>query len=246
MPWPQDAIPEITVTEDELEPPPPCISLELEELLVDSRPGGEESISLDMDELPIPPVLRVEWADLPQLVEDIAVAEDELAPVLVVGLADLPEDLILGLADLPPDLTNTCIECYHGTSWEAAEKIRTGGFQVGAGNAYGSGAYFAVGGVGIAPGFVKSSRPCIIRARVAWGNVLYLDDPHAPPSCKGAGDAVTQAAKALGYDSFLTMRDYSAQSPAIGIVLGIVGSIIPAPRIEVMELIDPASPRLRA
>ena len=68
--------------------------------------------------------------------EDILAYEPELititpkdlerfkAQIIRISDADLPEVIKIGLRDLPSDLTNRSTECYHGTSWEAAEQIR--------------------------------------------------------------------------------------------------------------------------
>lgn len=193
--------------------------------------------------MPAPTVLQVSWADLARLDEQVLrIEEHDLPQVVKVTMADLPPIIQIGLADLPADLTNATTECYHGTSWDAAERIRQEGFRVGSGTGLGAGIYFSVGAITVAQGYAKSARPCIIRARVDWGKVAYLDDPKLPAGLKGSGNGPTEHALKLGYHSFLTSSKYSVKQPAIGIVLARIGSYVKPPRIEVVDLLDPRRP----
>lgn len=206
-------------------------------------------------DLPIeqPTVLRLTADDLPVVVEPAILTVGLNDVVLVDRLMDsqtvrltakeippIPEIIRIRAADIPEDLNNVTTECYHGTSWDVAKRIEREGFKVGRGMAYGAGIYFSVGAVGVANSFAKGSRPCIIRARVSWGRVAYLDDPKLPASIKsGGGEARTRAALRAGYDSLITTKKFSGKSPAYGIVLGTLGSYIRSPHIQVIELIDP-------
>ena len=170
-------------------------------------------------------ILRIGLEDLPEIIQ--------------ITYKDLPKIIKIGLQDLPPDLTGATTECYHGTSHEAAKNISQQGFRVGNGTGYGAGIYFSVGGMSIARGYLKGT-PCIIHARVAWGNVAYLDDPKVIQKLGGtSGPGATDRALSLGYNSFLTSSKYSQQTPAVGVVLGRIGTYIRPPQIEVVELIDP-------
>lgn len=168
--------------------------------------------------------------------DDLSKAEQE---VIRISLRDLPKIVRVGLEDLPGDLNCSSTECFHGTSRQAAEQIRKNGFRVGSGNVMGSGIYFSVGGVSIARSYTKGE-PCIIRARVDWGRVGYLDDTDVIKKIgHGGGDSRTVKAIGAGYSSLISSSKYSIKSPAIGIVLGKMGTVIRPPRIEVLELIDP-------
>jgi len=147
------------------------------------------------------------------------------------------------MEELPADLNFLTTECYHGTSRHAAEQIKAHGFQVGGGTGYGAGIYFSVGGMSIARGYVKGE-PCIVRARVDWGRVAYLDDQKLPARVRGGGEAATRAALEAGYHSIISAHKFSTASPAVGVVLGLIGSHVRPPRIQVVELIDPR--RLRS
>jgi hypothetical protein len=161
-----------------------------------------------------------------------------------IGLTKLAPLIKISLDDLPADLNYITTDCYHGTSWASAEQIRKEGFRVGNGTGYGAGIYFSVGAVTIARGFIKSSKPCIIKAKVDWGKVAYLDDPKLPQSIQSAqSDQKTENALKLGYNSFLSISKISTNSPAVGVVLGKRGTYIKPPRIEVVELIDPSKLR---
>lgn len=200
--------------------------------------GGEPSF---------PQVIRIAEADLEDLDFDfLTITLEDLAKVaqqiIRIDPKDIPEIIRIRKADLPPDLNYMTTECYHGTSRAAAEKIRREGFRVGPGMAMGAGIYYSVGGMSIARGYLRTSNPCIIRSRISWGKVAYLDNPKIPKALKrGSGEARTNAGLKLGYKSFLTSSKYSKSSPAIGIVLGKRGAYVRPPRIEVMELIDPRS-----
>lgn len=213
-----------------------------------SKPTRSIHVVIEEGDLPSPVVIRDEDLDAfePPLVvvssEDLAKVERQ---ILRIDSSDLPSILRIRLSDLPADLNRMTTECYHGTSRAAAERIRRGGFRVGSGMAMGSGIYFWVGDVGRAKSYTKEE-PCIIRARVDWGRVAYLDDPNTPKSFKrGSGESRTGAALDLGYTSFVSKSEFSTSSPAIGIVLGKKGSYIKPPRIEVIELIDPLFRRRR-
>jgi hypothetical protein len=173
----------------------------------------------------------------------LRIGEKDLAEVeqriIQVTLKDLPPVIKIDLPDLPPDLNNVTTDCYHGTSMQAAKKIQSQGFKVGSGMAYGAGIYFSVGGMSIAKGYVTKGDPCIIHAKVSWGKVAYLDDPKVSSFITGSGETRTKKALEKGYHSFLQTSKYSRSSPTIGIVLGMRGDYIRAPRIEVIELIDP-------
>lgn len=189
-----------------------------------------------------PKVIEITFDDLLKYVsQEISIDEKDLPPIINIRMADLPPILDIKLADLPPDFNFMTTECYHGTSWQAAEKIRKGGFKVGHGSALGSGIYFSVGGISIARGYAKGTQPCIIRARVDWGRVAYLDDSKLPRNLKGGGNRVTKAAINAGYNSFINSSKYSKSKPAIGIVLGAIGTTIRPPRIEVIELMESAA-----
>lgn len=186
----------------------------------------------------LPPIIYISEEDLP---ETLQIDEKDLPEILRITMKDLPDFVRIGIQDLPPDrdLTNVTMECYHGTSMEAAKSIKINGFKVGPGNAYGSGIYFSVGGMSIAQGYLKGT-PCIIKAQVDWGSVAYLDDSKTSSTLGfQGGDAKTDKALSLGYDSFLSSSKYSNQTPAIGVVLGKQGAFIKPPRITVLELIDP-------
>jgi hypothetical protein len=212
------------------------------------RKRGTHEVDFVIEEGDLPSLIEIDEEDLeamdPPLVvvcsEDLAKVEQQ---ILRIGSEDLPPIVKIGLSDLPTDLNQMTTECYHGTSRAAAHRIRKHGFRVGSGMARGAGVYFSVGGVSMAKGYTKG-QPCIIRARIDWGKVAYLDDPKTPKSFKkGSGEARTRAALKLGYASFVSKSKFSTSSPAIGIVLGRKGSYIKPPRIEVMELIDPRSRR---
>lgn len=201
---------------------------------------GQQDLDLDADDaLPI----AISLSDLSDGVLAITLRDLATADQHVIHIArkDLPPIMKIRQADLPPDLNHMTTECYHGTSRGAAEQILRQGFRVGGGNALGSGIYFSIGGMTIARGYTKTAQPCIIRARVGWGKVAYLDDPKLPAGLRGSGDSVTERALRIGYHSFLTSGKFSQSAPAIGIVLGKQGSHITPPRIEVVELIDPHS-----
>lgn len=168
----------------------------------------------------------------------LRVNPDDLPPLIHLRLKDLPSIMRIGLEELPSDLSGATTECYHGTSSANAERICKEGFRVGPGAALGAGIYFSVGAIGVARSFARGGFG-LIRARVHWGKVAYLDDPKTPAKFKGGGEAVTRAALAEGYQSFLQSSKYSQQQPTIGVVLGTIGSYIRDGRIEVLELIEP-------
>lgn len=226
-------IAEIEITDDDLRRLPPVarspevrsevIEITTEELArFDTVKEGLLVLSLEEIMAFGPGVINIELADLPPL----------------------PEIIEITLADIRGDLTNQLTDCFHGTSLEAARKIRDEGFRVGGGAALGSGIYFAVGGMSIARSFAKSDRPCIIHARVYWGKVAYLDDKKLPAPFRGSGDRPTQAALKAGYHSFITTPKYSPQSPAVGIVLETQNKYVKPPRIEIIELLDPKGKRI--
>lgn len=222
-------IPDIEITDDDLREPRPTVSSEMIEITDDdlARYGAvkEDLLILSLEEVLAarPFVLDIDLADLPPL----------------------PKIIEITLADIRGDLTNQLTDCFHGTSLDAARKIRDEGFRVGGGNALGSGIYFSVGGISIARSYTKSSRPCIVHARVYWGKVAYLDDKKLPSTFRGSGDGPTQAALKDGYHSFITTPKYSTKSPAVGIVLETHGKYVQPPRIEIIELLDPQGKRIK-
>jgi hypothetical protein len=215
--------------------------------------GG--SVDIVITEKDLPPIIEISETDLETLDSTILVAtpsalaridqpaicigDKDLPPIICVDYKDLPPIIQIGLADLPADLSYMTTECYHGTTRAAAEQIMKQGFKVGQGTGCGAGIYFSVGAVGCAHSYAQAHDPCIIRARVNWGKVAYLDDPKIPASVRGSGEAVTRAALKLGYDSIVTSSKFSTSLPAIGIVLGMIGDYIKTPRIMIEELIDP-------
>lgn len=219
-----------------------------------------DSIKIDAEDLAVPEIeitnddLRAEVTSLELLAltfedlikfsrSEISIDEKDLPPIIQIRMTDLPPIIHIKMADLPPDLNFMTTECYHGTSWAAAEEIRKEGFKVGAGAASGAGIYFSVGGMSIARSYAKTIKPCIVHARVNWGKVAYLDDPKIPGNFKGSGNRPTIAALSAGYDSFIATSKFSKSQPTVGIVLGKIGSYIRPPRIEVVELIDPNAKR---
>jgi len=202
---------------------------------------------LAMIESGMPRMIRITEADLEYWDFDVvSITLEDLArldqSIIRIDPKDLPDIIKIREADLPSDLSYVTTECYHGTSTSAAERIRRQGFRVGSRTAMGAGVYFSVGGMTIAKGYVRSSRPCIVRARVDWGRVAYLDDPKIPKAVSTrSGGARTKAAMELGYTSLLNTSKYSRSKPAVGIVLGKRGTHIRPPRITVIELINPRS-----
>ena len=212
------------INEEDLPPPPRSIALpEMIEITTedlaryDTVKEGLFVLSLEEIMTFQPSVLNIDLADLPPL----------------------PEIIEITLADIRGDLTNESTDCFHGTSLEAARKIRKEGFRVGGGAMLGSGVYFAVGGMSVAKGYAKGNQPCIVHARVYWGKVAYLNDKMLPATFRGSGDSPTQAALKAGYHSFITAPKYSPRSPAVGIVLAARGQYVKPPRIEIVELLDP-------
>jgi len=216
-------IPEIEITDEDLRQLPPQAPLEVIEITDDdlARFGAvkEDLLIISLEDL---------LAARPQVID---ISLDDLPP--------LPEIIEITLADIRGDLTNESTDCFHGTSLEAARKIRKEGFRVGGGAMLGSGVYFAVGGMSVAKGYAKGNQPCIVHARVYWGKVAYLNDKMLPATFRGSGDSPTQAALKAGYHSFITAPKYSPRSPAVGIVLAARGQYVKPPRIEIVELLDP-------
>jgi hypothetical protein len=223
--------------------------------ILEEAPQSQD-ISMDEEHLQPPNTVIIEQDWAPLDINILSMERDELAeigkshfvgaarrnlpPIIHISAKDLPPILGIGIQGPLRDLSYTITDCFHGTSWAAAEKISREGFRVGSGGAVGAGIYFSLGGMSIARSYANG-RPCIIRARVHWGNVAYADDSGFPPSMKGSGDAVALAAKRLGYDALVLCSEFSRSKPTIGIVLGTIGSYIKPPRIEVVELIDPRS-----
>jgi hypothetical protein len=152
---------------------------------------------------------------------------------------DLVKKIIINYSDLPKDgkFNYITTECYHGTSLPAAKRIIKEGFRVGPGNLFGSGIYFSIGGISIAKNYLKG-KPCIIRARVDWGNVAYLDHKIGT-KLHGGGHCLTRKALKMGYDSIITNSSFSADAPTVGIILGHMNTFIGPPRIDILELIKP-------
>jgi hypothetical protein len=223
------SIPEIEITEDDLE-----------------RARAAETLeTLEITAADLARYDTVKQGLLVLSLEELVTFEPEVLDINLADLPPLPEIIEITLADIHGDLTNQVIDCFHGTSLEAARRIRDEGFRVGSGAALGSGIYFAVGGMSIARSYTKTSRPCIVHARVSWGKVGYLDDKKLPAAFRGSGDSPTKAALKAGYHSFITTPKYSRQSPAIGIVLETRGNYVKPPRIEIVELLDRQGKRIR-
>ena len=161
--------------------------------------------------------------------------------VEIVSLDDITEYerniITISFDDLPADLSNAITDCYHGTSKAAAEKIVRSGFKVGCGSGMGSGVYFAVGAIGCSSAY-RRGNGVIIRAKVHWGNVFYLDDKNCPRELIGTGDGVVTSAKKLGYDSLIQTRKYSKNNPTVGVVLAKRDTFIKPPQIEVIDIIE--------
>ena len=190
-----------------------------------------------------PPLLSISVKDIEAIdAQILRLAAKDLPPILQISAKDLPPVVKIRLEDLIPNrnLNHLTTECYHGTSREAAEKIKKQGFRVGPGAVSGSGIYFSVGGMTIARGYLKGT-PCVIRAIVDWGRVAYLDNPEVRKKIGRSisGDAGAQKGMSLGYQSFLLSSKYSKERPTTGIILGKKGADIKQPRIEVIELIKP-------
>ncbi len=202
-----------------------------------SKGNSEEEKIIQITEEDLIPLISIGEADLP---EAIIIDEEDLPEIICINDTDLPEIVRISLKDLVPnqDLNQSSTDCFHGTSLQAAKQIQKEGFRVGPGNAFGSGIYFAVGAVSIAEAYKKSSTPCIIRARVNWGNVAYMDQPSVHNKLYGMrGDKLTNKALSMGYDSVIQCSEYSQENPTIGIVLGKRGSYIRPPKIQVLELL---------
>ncbi|REG11418.1 poly(ADP-ribose) polymerase family protein [Pelolinea submarina] len=181
---------------------------------------------------------RFNCPDITITVEDV---NRYIPPVDIISLDDFTEyerNIIkISFADLPADLNNAITDCYHGTSKEAAEKIVRSGFKVGCGSGMGSGIYFAVGAIGCSSAY-KRGNGVILRAKVHWGNVFYLDDKNCPRELIGTGDGVVIRAKKLGYDSLIQSRKYSINNPTVGVVLAKKDTFIKPPQIEVIDIIE--------
>jgi hypothetical protein len=206
--------PDFSINEEDL---PPVISI------------NNDDIEKAVKSIILPPLIQVSLQDIAAIEAQILrLTENDLPPILTIHAKDLPPIVKIGLDDLIPDrdLTNVSTNCYHGTSRAAAEKIVKEGFRVGPGAASGYGIYFSVGGMTIARSFLKDT-PCIIRAKVDWGRVVYGDIPASLTKYGGK------------HDSLLLSSKYSEEFPTIGIVLAPLGTYVKPPRIEVMELIDP-------
>ena len=205
-------------------------SEDLETTIIDITVNDLDRLKTDLISLTLDDLMLV-------VQPEIFAEQTALSPIINIELADLGPILDIEIVDLPADLNYLTTEVYHGTSWENAQRIREEGFRIGPRSALGSGIYFSVGGAGLARNYKKGSRGCIIQAHVEWGKVAYLDEPELPAFCKGSGDNVTRAALEAGYNSFITTSKFISDKQATGIVLGLQGSYIKPPRIEVIRLI---------
>jgi len=130
-----------------------------------------------------------------------------------------PEEAIIIRVDEVLEYTD---DNFHGTREGIPAKIEQEGWVVGNGTGVAAGVYFSVGRDSIA---LSYARPCLIRARVDWGNVAYLDDREVQRKyndwCRRkrrtpCGDALTEWGREERYHSVMQSR---TGRPTIGVML---------------------------
>ena len=137
---------------------------------------------------------------------------------------------------------------YHGTnSGQNIESILQHGWRVGAGNAMGSGVYFAFDGVHDSSSIISTassyagSGGALIKATIAWGNTADWYDGDVTSSCMAwlaeqgksyNGDTITEWGLANGFDSVIM--------GGFGVMLhpqyALIGTYWKTPRIQITEV----------
>ncbi len=133
---------------------------------------------------------------------------------------------------------------WHGAKCDL-NAILENGWLVGDGRGSGAGIYFSVGADNIAREYAST---VLIRAKVAWGNIVYWDNGEHIQDYQNwreendlddDGDTITQWGEEKGYHSVYW---YTNQIPTGAVLLArrtaITGEYLITPRIQIMEVLD--------
>jgi len=221
----------IVINDEDLD----VIEITLDELYYDSQ-----VITILASELDATPIIIAE-TDIQGGIEitpnDVKLFEEFMKPIIIT-----PDDIdVSELDEFTPDN-------YHGTKKGVSEKILKEGWRVGDGNAVGSGVYFSVGGDSISR---RHAKPELIKAKIAWGNVAYMDDRNFQVDlnewCRNngrarGGDAITGWGLSNGYHCVMQSK---SQRPTVGVMLGRRGTYIKHKRIQIVEVKDVTTGNVR-